>query len=159
VLPLLSRTPTASTKSTVCRRLLALICVEGPRKGVKLMDFCIGSSSSTHAWSGRPVVEGQGGAPAALARTNDLDADAVNRMLFGGATRICWCFTSCAASGGARCCCCGACRRPDLSGCADKVRRHDEDGVPGARAGEGAAAQSFRDVHRGYGWRQCELGS
>lgn len=45
----------------------------------------------------------------------------------------------------------GVCRRPDLSGSADQVRRHDEDGVPGVRAVEGAAAQSFRGVHPGMG--------
>jgi hypothetical protein len=78
-------------------------------------------------------------------------------MLFGGTTRS-LCFTSCAASGGVRCCWgesapyfSWACQAPDLSGSADQVRRHDEDGVPGARASRGAAAQSFRDVHPGMG--------
>jgi hypothetical protein len=44
----------------------------------------------------------------------------------------------------------GACRRPALSGCADHGSGHMmRGGVPGgyARAGGGAAARSFRDVH------------
>src|SRR3954452_15275958 len=132
-------------KSTLFRILLALICVEDPVKGwsgLWISIFVPRCRPWTWRWT---VVGGQGGAPAAQRGRTTLMSTRSTACCSAG--RRGWLvFKSCAASGGVRCCWWGACRRPDLSGSADEVRRHDEDGVPDARAGEGAAAQSFRDV-------------
>ena len=75
------------------------------------------------------------------ARTYDLDVDKVDRMILGGdneelGVQLMCCLPWCEVLLWERLPRCGRARRPDLSGSADEVRRHDEDGVPARGLGE-----------------------